>query len=316
MAAVSYRVLACDTCDSLVGVPAEGESRNVLVESARIARSEVKPLTQLTSGAADAVFSREGLELPRTCVILPVRHRSDFAVKGADMTVNNEVERVIKDFHGAKKPIGLCCIAPVLAARVLGGSGVTLTLGQPDDGSGKWPYGGAIEAAKSMGAKVVDKSVGEIVVDAENKVVTTPAFMYNGKFHEIHDGVAKAITALLGLVKIVSSYPYHAVPPDRSATDVCTASIVISSAYLESLTSKLYLSWSGCPRCVHSIVCQGKDVRRVLQNTIAALPVTPTSREDNQGLTGRPTICRGRKWLGAKHFIGSSLWSGNICQES
>ena len=58
-------------------------------------------------------------------------YRSDFAVKGADMTVNNDVERVIKDFHTAKKPIGLCCIAPVLAARVLGSSGVTLTLGQP-----------------------------------------------------------------------------------------------------------------------------------------------------------------------------------------
>lgn len=58
-------------------------------------------------------------------------HRSDFAVKGGDMTVNSEVERVIKDFHAAKKPIGLCCIAPVLAARVLGSSGVTLTLGKP-----------------------------------------------------------------------------------------------------------------------------------------------------------------------------------------
>lgn len=60
-------------------------------------------------------------------------HRSDFAVKGGDMTVNSEVERVIKDFHGAKKPIGLCCIAPVLAAKVLGSSGVTLTLGKPGE---------------------------------------------------------------------------------------------------------------------------------------------------------------------------------------
>lgn len=40
-----------------------------------------------------------------------------------------------------------------------------------------------------------------MAVDEDNKVVTTPAFMYEGKFHEIHDGVAKAITALLGLIK-------------------------------------------------------------------------------------------------------------------
>lgn len=45
------------------------------------------------------------------------------------------------------------------------------------------------------------QSVGEVTVDEDNKVVTTPAFMYNGKFHEIHDGVAKAISTLLGLIK-------------------------------------------------------------------------------------------------------------------
>ena len=56
--------------------------------------------------------------------------RSNFAVSGADMTVNGEVERVLNDFHGSKKPIGLCCIAPMLAAKVLGSKGVTLTLGK------------------------------------------------------------------------------------------------------------------------------------------------------------------------------------------
>lgn len=179
--------------DHTKGAPAEGETRNVMVESARIARGAVKPLTELNSGAADAVFFPGGFGA--------AKNLSDFAVKGGDMTVNSEVERVIKDFHGAKKPIGLCCIAPVLAAKVLGSSGVTLTLGKPDDGSGKWPYGGAIEAAKGMGANAVEKSVSEVAVDEANKVVTTPAFMYEGKFHEIHDGVAKAITALLGLIK-------------------------------------------------------------------------------------------------------------------
>lgn len=37
------------------------------------------------------------------------------------MTVNEHVERVIKEFHAQKKPIGLCCISPVLAARVIPG---------------------------------------------------------------------------------------------------------------------------------------------------------------------------------------------------
>lgn len=45
------------------------------------------------------------------------------------------------------------------------------------------------------------QAVDEVAVDEANRVVTTPAFMYEGKFHEIHDGVAKAVSALLSLIK-------------------------------------------------------------------------------------------------------------------
>ncbi|XP_071546314.1 ES1 protein homolog, mitochondrial-like isoform X1 [Panulirus ornatus] len=178
--------------DHTKGAPSEHDTRNVLAESARISRGNIKPLTELTSGVADAVFFPGGFGA--------AKNLSDFAVKGADMTVNSEVERVIKEFHGSKKPIGFCCIAPMLAAKVLGGSGVTITLGKADDGSGKWPYAGSIEAAKALGANTVEKAVDEVVVDEANKVVTSPAFMYEGKFHEIHDGVAKAISTLLGMI--------------------------------------------------------------------------------------------------------------------
>ena len=74
------------------------ESRNVLVESARIARGAVKPLTELTSQATDAVVFPGGFGA--------AKNLSNFAVKGGDMTVNDEVQRVIKDFYAAKKPIG------------------------------------------------------------------------------------------------------------------------------------------------------------------------------------------------------------------
>ncbi|XP_042237367.1 ES1 protein homolog, mitochondrial-like [Homarus americanus] len=178
--------------DHTKGSPAEAETRNVLTESARIARGNVKPITELTSGTADAVFFPGGFGA--------AKNLSDFAVKGADMTVISEVERVIKDFHGAKKPLGFCCIAPILAAKVLGGSGVTVTLGKADDGSGKWPYAGSIEVAKALGATTVEKAVDEVTIDEANKVVTSPAFMYEGKFHEIHDGVSKTINALLGMI--------------------------------------------------------------------------------------------------------------------
>ncbi|KAG1680523.1 ES1, mitochondrial [Nymphon striatum] len=110
----------------------------------------------------------------------------------------------------------LCCIAPILAAKVL--PNVDITLGHDkDDGSGNWPFADAAQAAISMGANhhncnVLDAEnvpfcfslmiFHEIVIDEKNLLVTTPAFMYGaGKFHEIHDGVGNMITALIKLIK-------------------------------------------------------------------------------------------------------------------
>ena len=61
----------------------------------------------------------------------------------------------------------------------------------------KWPYGGAIDVAKTFGAEMIEMDVGEVLVDETNKLVTTPAYMYNGKFHEIQDGVTKMIAELM-----------------------------------------------------------------------------------------------------------------------
>jgi len=167
------------------------QSRNVLLESARIARGAVKPLTELTSDDADAVLFPGGFGA--------AKNLSDFGFKGADMTVDEDVSRVISSFHAAGKPLALCCIAPILAAKVLGSSGPTLTLG--NCGSEEdWPYQGAIEAAKSFGANMELKGVEEVCVDAENKIVTTPAFMFNGQFHQIQDGVSAMVAELLKMV--------------------------------------------------------------------------------------------------------------------
>ena len=115
------------------------------------------------------------------------------------MSVNPEVERVLKGFQAAGKPIGLCCIALIIAAKVFGSEGVKLTLEKSGDPN-LWPYGGSLEAAASFGANVVEAEVSEVIIDSDHKIVTSPAFMYNGKFHEIQDSVSNMVNAVLKLI--------------------------------------------------------------------------------------------------------------------
>ena len=91
----------------------ESQKRNVMTESARISRGSVEQLKDLKANSnVDAVVFPGGFGA--------AKNLSDFAFKGTDMTVEPEVERVLKEFKDSKKPIALCCIAPILAAKVLG----------------------------------------------------------------------------------------------------------------------------------------------------------------------------------------------------
>jgi enhancing lycopene biosynthesis protein 2 len=167
----------------------EPQARNVLVESARIARGAIRPLAQLRAADFDGVVFPGGFGA--------AKNLSDFATKGAACTVEPHVQRVIKEFHGAGKPVGLCCIAPVLAARTLGtaagGPGVSVTLG--DDR-------GAADAVAGMGAKHVTKPVTEAAVDETARVITAPAYMYGeAPVHQVFDGIGEMIRGVLARVK-------------------------------------------------------------------------------------------------------------------
>ncbi|MFG0274674.1 MAG: isoprenoid biosynthesis glyoxalase ElbB [Phycisphaerales bacterium] len=172
--------------DHLAGKPT-GQKRRVLTESARIARGEVKALTECKASAFDAVFFPGGFGA--------AKNLCDFATKGADCTVQPEVARVIREFHSAEKPIGMCCIAPVLAAKVLGraggGPGCRLTLGAPSEAS---------KAAEKLGATHEAAPVTAAVVDAKNRLVTAPAYMYgDAPIHEVARGIGEMVRATLEL---------------------------------------------------------------------------------------------------------------------
>ncbi|KAI4886946.1 hypothetical protein NFI96_030458 [Prochilodus magdalenae] len=165
------------------------EKRNVMQESARIARGEVTDLAKLAVADHDVLIIPGGFGA--------AKNLSDWATKGKEYSVKPLVEKVIKSFHQAGKPIAMCCISPVLAAKAI--PGCELTVGH-DCECEKWPYAGVAKTMVELGSKHVNKNVGEVHVDKKNKLVTTSAFMCNAPVHEIFDGLGVMVTEVLKLV--------------------------------------------------------------------------------------------------------------------
>ena len=170
-----------DVVDHIKG-EATGEKRNVLVEASRIARGVIKDIKDVKAGDIDALVFPGGFGA--------AKNLCNFAVKGADCTVNPGVEKLIKEMHSAKKPIGFICIAPVIAAKVLGSFNPQLTIGNDK---------GTAEAIEKMGGKHVVSPVENAVVDQKNKIVTTPAYMLGPNISKVALGIEKVINEVLKL---------------------------------------------------------------------------------------------------------------------
>ncbi|XP_067841593.1 glutamine amidotransferase-like class 1 domain-containing protein 3, mitochondrial isoform X2 [Heptranchias perlo] len=165
------------------------ETRNVLAESARIARGNIQSLSKLEVTQHDVLIIPGGFGV--------AKNLSNWAIKGKSCIVNQEVEDAIKEFHAAGKPIGLCCIAPVLAAKLI--PGCELTVGYEEVADGRWPFADTTKVIKELGCQHVCKDVHETHVDTKNKLVTTSAFMCNAELHEIFDGIGKMVKEVLDL---------------------------------------------------------------------------------------------------------------------
>ncbi|MFC2086612.1 isoprenoid biosynthesis glyoxalase ElbB [Bacteroidota bacterium] len=157
------------------------ETRNVLVESARIARGKIKPLNLFDSSNFDALIMPGGNGAAKNLFT--------YVTDGVKMKIQPDVKNAILKMHEGKKPIGALCIMPVLIAKVL--QNVTLTIGQ-DNATAK--------DVEKMGAKNRITKAGEIIVDKENKLVTTPCYMLDSSICEVGDGIEKLVRKVLDLI--------------------------------------------------------------------------------------------------------------------
>jgi enhancing lycopene biosynthesis protein 2 len=158
------------------------ESRNVLIESARIARGNIKALIDYRVQDFDVLIFPGGFGV--------VKNLCSYTIDGIEMKIDRVVEKAIRDTHNAGKPIGALCISPVLITKVLGNIDVTI---------GKEP--GTASDIEAMGGVHKEISNGGILVDIKNKIVTSPCYMLDASIRDIADCAEKAVKALMSFIK-------------------------------------------------------------------------------------------------------------------
>lgn len=154
------------------------ETRNVLIESARIARGDAKPLSDLDMSEFDALMLPGGFGV--------AKNLCTFAFDGPNCKVNKEVEQAILSAHSQRKPIGALCISPVLLAKLI--PGAKLTIGTDE---------GTTEAVVTMGAEHSPTSHGEVAVDEKNLLFTTPCYMLDATIVDIADGAMAVVKEMV-----------------------------------------------------------------------------------------------------------------------
>ena len=169
------------------------EKRNVLIESARIARGEVKAVTEANIDEFDALAIPGGFGT--------AKNHTKWAFKGPEGEINQDVKTFIAAFYKAKKPIAALCMGPTTLAKALEGTGesLSLTVGTTEEDS---PYDiqGISQGMEATGATAVMKSIREVEVDAKNKIVTAPCYMMEASITEVHDNAQAAVKELFSLL--------------------------------------------------------------------------------------------------------------------
>ena len=162
------------------------EFRNVLVESARIARGSIKDMAEISGDDLDALIIPGGFGV--------AKNLSDYAMSGAECSINPDVYRLISEMILLKKPIGAICIAPAMMAKILAeqNQSATMTIGKDKT---------TAKDIEDMGSAHKECLVEEIVIDEVNNIVTTPAYMDAKNISEAAAGIEKLVKQIILMVK-------------------------------------------------------------------------------------------------------------------
>ncbi|MDC9605409.1 isoprenoid biosynthesis glyoxalase ElbB [Xenorhabdus griffiniae] len=159
------------------------ESRDIMEESARITRGNIQPLSKVNIDELDALIIPGGFGV--------AKNLCNFAFKGSDCEINKELLSIVQNMHQQGKPMGFICIAPVMVPKILD-KPIKVTIGNDPET--------AAQIAK-MGGVHVECPVDDIVVDFENKIVTTPAYMLAESLAQAEKGIDKLVRKILEMIE-------------------------------------------------------------------------------------------------------------------
>lgn len=165
------------------------ETRNVLIESARIARGDIKGLKEVEIHDFDALLMPGGFGT--------AKNFTTWAFDGPDASINSDVKNFLMGFQQAEKPIIALCMSPTTLAKAFEKTGLktSLTVGSTTENS---PYeiGGISAGMESLGAHVEMKTIHEISMDKENRIICAPCYMMEADILQVRENISQAVKAL------------------------------------------------------------------------------------------------------------------------
>lgn len=158
----------------------QNEKRNMLNEAARITRGPIQSIDLINLSIIDAIIFPGGFGV--------AKNLSNYATQDTKFTIQTDIEKLIIKAHQNKIPMGFMCIAPVLAAKLI--PNARLTLGFSNE---------AQEKIDALGGKGIQANFDDVVVDTENKLISTPAYMINESISNIAIGIEKLVQTIIDL---------------------------------------------------------------------------------------------------------------------
>lgn len=165
------------------------ETRNVLTESARIARGDIKDLKEITPADVDALLLPGGFGA--------AKNLTTWAFNGPESEILPEVKLLLVNMVNVGKPIVALCVSPTVVAKAFEGSNVhpNLTLGTNKEAS-EYDIDGFSAGIEAVGAIAKMKSLTEVCVDLENRIISAPCYMMETDIIGIRENISIAIAEL------------------------------------------------------------------------------------------------------------------------